>query len=143
MDADNQPSKLHGVWQRISPTVKPWLRWIGALSVLSLLVNGSKQLHDDLDTAGLVSHSADTEVMLAGDWMTGEYKTCRAILVYGRQTEQDGPGPHLYCTNDEEKPFHTLPVKYWGRLERPGTAGVQTIAWKCQRSADGLTCWAE
>jgi hypothetical protein len=37
------------------------------------------------------------------------------------------------------KDFHILPVKYFGRIERPDK---WKISWRCQRNSESLTCKA-
>ncbi len=137
---DRWEAKHPVFWRRLQKTV---FFPVGFFIIAMIVVNGAVELYRDIDHSGYLTHDADTQVMFSGEWMIGEYKTCYAILVDGKPDEtQDGPGPHLFCNEGENTPFHTLPVRYWGRITRPEKRGVGTIRWKCQRSSDGLTCKA-
>lgn len=43
---------------------------------LCAVYSGINSVDDSLDTTGWISHSHDTPVWIAGDWMVGEYRDC-------------------------------------------------------------------
>ncbi len=125
--------------------------------------------HTALDKAGWVAHNHDTPVWIKGDWQVGEYRVCDMFvksprLFCGMDNKQglsmfqfpenvtdDDLAKALGAVTAEVTPnaktdwsslegyFHVLPVKYFGRLERPGK---WRITWRCQRNSDSLTCKA-
>lgn len=96
--------------------------------------------------------------------MVGEYRDCDMLTttIVGKgqhySSEESENFPRLFCAEvaggfnryvafrgDDiswaavGKDFHILPVKYFGRLERPDKV---FISWRCQRNSNSLTCKA-
>lgn len=93
-----------------------------------------------LDHHGWVTHIQNTSVLIKGNWLQGEFRTCDGTL--------DGSGKQiaLDCGKNEGTE-HVMPVHYWGRIERPektgsGLSGLNLVTWNCQRKSDSVTCWA-
>jgi hypothetical protein len=133
----------------------------GGIAVIGLLVN----LYGWLNNAGWISHSHDTPVWIQGEWLAGEYRECDmqtstpAFEGSHYDAEDLKTLPRLFCGRaangffewSETKTgtdvswqtisgdFHTLPVSYFGRLERPDK---WRIPWRCQRNSNSLTCKA-
>lgn len=121
-----------------------------------------------VDESGRLVHHHGTPVWIHGDWLVGEYRECDMItttpMVEGLRysNEELEHLPRLYCSEISSgfgayteafvasgsadtnwsaigKNFHVMPVRYFGRLERPGKFRVN---WWCQRNAESLTCKA-
>jgi hypothetical protein len=93
-----------------------------------------------LDRHGWVTHIQNTSVLIKGDWLQGEFRTCDGTL--------DGSGKQIALDcGKTEGTEHVMPVNYWGRIERPektgsGLSGLNLVTWNCQRNSDSVTCWA-
>jgi hypothetical protein len=117
------------------------------------------------DDFGYVPHEHDTPVWIRGDWMVGEYRDCNMLtttpVMEGQHYSADELShlPRLYCAEVSDgfwnyagafegtdtgwpkvsKDFHMLPVRYFGRLERPEK---WLVSWRCQRLSASLKCKA-
>jgi hypothetical protein len=136
----------------------------GYLALISLaltLILG----YQALDRAGYILHHHDTPVWIEGEWMTGEFRDCQMLtttpVVEGQSysTTELEHLPKLFCSSTGDsffvygaahqgtdtswegigKDFHVLPVRYFGRLERPER---WLIRWRCQRATESLSCKA-
>jgi len=118
-----------------------------------------------LDNSGWIPHSHDTPVWIGGEWLTGEYRTCKMPLMLGHSLPSSA---HLLCGQIYDQDvdawpvdfigsipnhdfyelmgsnwaavdqyFHVLPVKYWGRIDRTGRLN---FSWRCQRQESGIVC---
>ena len=122
-------------------------------------------LYKSLDNSGWIAHNHDTPVWIQGDWLVGEYRECdmqtTTTVFEGSHynAEELKTLPRLFCGRaangffewSETKTgtdvswqtisgdFHTLPVSYFGRLERPDK---WRVSWRCQRNSNSLTCKA-
>lgn len=131
-------------------------RWKGMGPVLGivaalLVLRAPSQIYKGANDAGYVSHSKITPVLTQSNWMVGEYRDCDVWWV-----QADGSIEALRCPTDaplytDARNEHDLRVKYWGRTVRKDYIGTQASydgksgpmwLWRCQRRANGLTCWA-
>jgi hypothetical protein len=120
-------------------------------------------IYQELDGRGWIRRTHDTPVWIAGDWLVGEYRECDmqtatpAFEGSNYDAEDLKTLPRLFCGKEangffdwsETKTgtdlswqtisgdFHTLPVSYFGRLERPDR---WRVSWRCQRNTGSLTC---
>lgn len=120
---------------------------VGVLVVVAILVVEAVKA---LNQSGWIPHKLETQVLLNGDWMAGEFRNCNARafnVLRPRIDELDcvvGDAPVTAVSR------HALPVTYWGRVERrdifvgPNPNGYQQLkwSWHCQRNQDRLKCWA-
>jgi hypothetical protein len=123
---------------------------IAILLVIGFVVWGMGAVIDD---AGRVPHNHDTPVVIRHEWLVGEYRKCMMVTTtppvqdMKYSAAQLSELPKLYCTDDildtvtprEDIRAHLLPVKYWGRIDRPDS---WLIEWRCQRKEESLLCWA-
>lgn len=105
---------------------------------------------DELDNDGWIPHKQVTDVMLNGDWMVGELKTCGALAFNVAAPKVD----QLDCISGEtrvsEVSRHSFPVKFWGKIKRndvfigpiPSGYHQKNWSWRCQRQTHRLVCWA-
>jgi len=152
---------LHGFLERHETlrVVAKVLAYVALLFVVALVYAS----YQTLDNAGWITHNHDTPVWIQGDWLVGEYRVCNMLtttpVVQGEHysSEELAHLPRLFCNGSDDgywkyagafegtdlrwsavsKDFHILPVKYFGRLERPDH---WLISWRCQRNSDSLTC---
>jgi hypothetical protein len=141
------------------------VRIVGVLVVLYSAGAALVGAYQVLNHGGWIAHSRDTPVWIQGDWLVGEFRECNMLtttpFVDGEHysPEELAHLPRLFCNSGVDgywkyasafegtdaswqavsKDFHTLPVKYFGRLERPGK---WLVSWRCQRKDDSLTCKA-
>jgi hypothetical protein len=134
---------------------------LAAYIVFCLLFVG----YASLDENGWLSHSHDTPVWIQGDWLVGEYRECDMQTTTPAFEGSNYSGevlktlPRLFCAKQDDGlfvwsetrtgtdmtwqtisgDFHTLPVSYFGRLERPDK---WRISWRCQRLSGSLECKA-
>jgi hypothetical protein len=125
----------------------------------------SALLYMSANQEGYIPHSHDTPVWIQGDWLVGEYRECNMLtttpVVEGEHYSSEALAhlPRLFCNSSTDgywkyasafegtdtswaavsKDFHILPVKYFGRLDRPDK---WLVSWRCQRNSDSLTCKA-
>jgi hypothetical protein len=148
-------------------TAKVLFRWAIALAfVWGLAVVGYRAA----DRAGRVMHRHNTPVWIQGNWMVGEYRYCDMPVGAARLFCSNPPGGEsglvafpegvsdedawnaigaAYNQNAQtdwsalEKYFHVLPVRFYGRLQRPERIrSREIVSWRCQRRTDTLTCTA-
>jgi hypothetical protein len=122
-------------------------------------------LYQWLDNSGWIPRSHDTPVWIQGDWLVGEYRECDmqtttpAFEGSHYDAEDINTLPRLFCAKQANgffdwsetktgtdtswqtigRDFHTLPVSYFGRLER---LDKWRISWRCQRNTESLSCKA-
>ena len=116
--------------------------------LLVLLVVGAGQAFVSIDASGWFPHYLDTPILMGrSEWLIGEYRRCTAT--------PDGKGSitelECYIDTSGASPDLTsreLPVKYWGRIERPDAERkverepTWPWTWRCQRKAESFACWA-
>jgi hypothetical protein len=121
--------------------------------------------YTQLNESGYLAHNHDTPVWIKGNWMVGEYRECNMLTttpaVEGSHysAEQLTTFPRLFCAEGSDglaqfsdalpgtdaswaaigKDFHILPVRYYGKIERPDRWKVD---WRCQRLSGSLECKA-
>jgi hypothetical protein len=128
---------------------------------LLILTAGPRYIYNLADSEGFIRHSEVTSVVLASDWMVGEYRECKAWMKF------NGHLMKLFCPTSVDsytdgRNEHILQVDLWGRTTRAdvqrrmaqwqngryvsveeSNAAEPLWMWKCQRTSDGLVCWAE
>jgi hypothetical protein len=117
--------------------------FVAAILLAALLLWLGPEGWRALDTLGWIPHARDTEVHFDGQWLVGEYRLC-----WSRNGISD-----LDCPKSDDveanlkagfwnPTAHTLPVTYWGRVDRPTGIGAAEVRWRCQREESLLTCKA-
>ena len=161
-----QPLRATAIWAReLAVAGAGIVKAVGWLLIAGFTLVSAVSLYESLDNSGWISHSHDTPVWIQGDWLEGEYRECdmQTTTPAFEGSHYDAADlktlPRLFCARQangffewsETKTgtdtswqtisgdFHTLPVCYYGRLERPDK---WRISWRCQRNSNSLTCKA-
>ena len=141
-----------------------------AYTVVLVLVAVGYASYQALGRAGWIPHDHDTPVWIQGNWLVGEYRKCdmparttrlfcgedavagKSIVGFTDSVSDDDAASAFEAAMTRnpqtnwtllEKYFHVLPVRYFGRLERPERDTERDIlSWRCQRNSDSLTCKA-
>lgn len=94
-----------------------------------------------IDDAGWITRHSDTDMLIGNTvWMAGEFRTCHAQATpSGKIYDLDCRYPGEDYGDGRE---HTLPVRFWGRVERTDVVSRGSWTWKCQRKEDSVICWA-
>jgi hypothetical protein len=115
-------------------------RFFSRLFAVLIFVSLGIYAWKSLDDYGWISHIQNTSVLIEGQWLQGEFRTCYGTLDRrGRQISLD-------CGKTEGTE-HVMPVHYWGRIDRPERTSIvqgwrPLITWNCQRNSDSITCRA-
>jgi hypothetical protein len=159
------PENVLSDWGRVLAMAESGNTGCGCLIILALLAAGGIAAFSSLKQNGWIPRSHDTPVWIQGDWLVGEYRECDmqtstpAFEGSHYDAEDLKTLPRLFCGRaangffewSETKTgtdvswatisgdFHTLPVSYFGRLERPDK---WRVSWRCQRNSNSLTCKA-
>jgi hypothetical protein len=104
----------------------------------------------ELDQMGWIEHKRLTLVYLDHNWHEGESQQC--IGGHGSAGELT----FLSCSSSdivEHGSKRLIPIRYWGRIDRPEHAdeplfdvkdgSLAATVWTCKRLHSHLTCWAK
>jgi hypothetical protein len=142
-------------------TLKPVGKAAALFFAVILVVVVGNQLNEE----GYFRHNHDTPVWIKGNWLQGEYRQCNMLTTTPAfagsrySAEELTTFPRLFCAEGPDglaqfsdalpgtdaswaalgKDFHILPVRYYGKIERPDRWKVD---WRCQRLSGSLECKA-
>jgi hypothetical protein len=106
--------------------------------IIAAIIAGHRQLIDHAVT----SYEADTMITAQSNWLPGESKDCRSLVLNARAAaalhrEQGYALQAIVC---DDGPLHSMKVTFYGKQVQPEYA---TVLWHCTRNRDPMTSETE
>jgi hypothetical protein len=104
-----------------------------------------------LERTGWIRHTQITSVYIEGNWLVGEYRSCKALgdLAFiacpkSLKSWDDSEPPHLSANGELARSFmseepRTFSVDFYGRLTG---SPADTLNCQCKRETDSISCHA-